>query len=363
MENKEKRQFQARLINWFKKNQRKLPWRETNDPYKIWVSEVMLQQTQVVKVIDYYNRFMVRFPDIFTLAKADLNSVLKIWEGMGYYARARNLHRAAKIIVEEKEGSIPKNYEDFLKLPGVGEYIASAVLSQAFGEPLAVVDGNVKRVYSRLFQIGAPIQNTKAQKEMKQIAQDLLFEPDAGNFNQALMELGATICRPRNPLCAQCPVSRFCQSFQNQTQDQFPVIEKKKQVPSYKIVVGVIFKNNKVLIVHRKNSGLLGGLWEFPGGKVNQDESSLNACRREMREKVNLNVEPAKLLTNVRHAYSHFKINIDVIICKFRSGTVKLNGHQDFDWVNLKQLDNYPIHKSNLKFLPLLKKESDKFMK
>jgi len=342
------------LITWYKKNQRQLPWRETKDPYQIWVSEVMLQQTQVKTVIPFYLRFLKIFPTVKELAQADLNKVLKAWEGMGYYARARNLHKSAKIIMDQYEGIIPDDKEVFLKLPGVGEYIASAFLSIAFGYAHAVVDGNVKRVLARLFRIDSPVNQSKHHIVFKQEVTRLMGKADPANFNQAIMELGALICSPQKPDCKHCPINQNCFAFLQNMTDQFPKRIKSKPVSTYKIAVGVVRHNHKMLITRRKLEGLLGGLWEFPGGKLNKGESAQAACIREIYEETRVKVEVDSYITQVKHAYTHFKIVMDIFYCRYISGDVQLNGPIDFQWIKLSDINDFAFPKANLKFISLL---------
>ena len=346
--------FRKNLLRWFETHRRQLPWRETDDPYCIWVSEVMLQQTQVKKVLEYYQNFVSRFPDVESLARAGLQDLLKTWEGLGYYARARNLHKAAQFVVGDLAGEIPTDYAAFRKLPGVGEYIAAAVQSIAFNQPYAVVDGNVKRLLARLFLIETPINQSASTKIFQDKADLLLDQNTPGTFNQAMMELGATVCRPQSPTCIVCPVNTVCSAFQTARQEEFPVRQKPKPVPEYHIVAGVIHKGDTVLITQRKPEGLLGGLWEFPGGKIHAKETPQQACVRAVREETNLLVEPIEHLTRVKHAYTHFKIVMDVFHCNYQSGEVVLNEAEDFRWITADQIDQFPFPRSNHKFIPLL---------
>jgi len=343
------------LLGWYRENHRDLPWRKVSDPYPIWVSEVMLQQTQVATVLPYYHEFLTRFPNLPKLARANLQEVLKAWEGLGYYARARNLHKAAGMVISQHQGNIPQSWHDFRKLPGVGDYIAAAVLSIAFNQPYSVVDGNVKRVLSRLFVMQEPVNQSPAKKVFQLAAADLLDTQMPGTFNQALMELGATVCKPRNPLCRTCPVQAWCLAYQGDRISEFPRKLKKQPTPQYQVAVGVVFKNGRVLITRRKPEGLLGGLWEFPGGKIKKREKAQAACIREIKEEVNLEVKVDSPLCRVKHAYTHFKIQMAVFCCSYISGRVKLNGPVDHRWIRLNQLKDYPLPKANHKFLAELR--------
>lgn len=346
--------LRKQLIKWYLANHRDLPWRRSKNAYHIWVSEVMLQQTQVNTVLNYYRQFLKTFPNIQKLAGADLQVILKVWEGMGYYARAQNLHRAAKAVMQDHGGKIPDTWEVFHSLPGVGDYIAAAVLSIAFDQAHAVVDGNVKRVLARLYKIDAPVNQASSNKRFKEAADKLLDSQQPGIFNQAMMELGALICTPRNPSCNACPLNHFCRAYQTRQVTGFPKRQQTKATPQYHIAVGVVFKNNRVLITQRKADGLLGGLWEFPGGKIRDGESAQAACIREIKEEVNLNVNVDRHLATVKHAYTHFKIAMDVFCCRYISGRVHLRGPVAFRWIRLDEYKNFPFPKANHKFIPLL---------
>jgi len=283
---------------------------------------------------------------------------LKLWEGLGYYARARNLHRAAGIVHYEHGGRIPSDMDTLKSLPGVGDYIAAAVLSIAFNQPFAVVDGNVKRVLARLYLIQSPVNQSSSNKAFQSLASELLDPLQPGTFNQALMELGALICKPRRPKCTECPVQAHCRAYSEGVIEAYPKRIKKAAVPLRHIAVGIVYNNNRVLITRRKPDGLLGGLWEFPGGRIKDGETAQEACIREISEEVGLKVRLDYFLTRIRHAYTHFKIVMDVYCCKVESGRVRLNGPTDYRWVDLADLSDYPLPKANHKFIPLLKRES-----
>ena len=347
--------LRKRLLKWYHAHHRDLPWRRSDDPYHIWVSEVMLQQTQVDTVLKYYSQFLKKFPSIKKLARADLQAVLKAWEGMGYYARARNLHRAAKAVVQDLGGKIPDKWDAFHKLPGVGDYIAGAVLSIAFDQAYPVVDGNVKRVLARLHQIAEPVNQVRSNSVFTKFAGKLLDPKRPGTFNQAMMELGALICRPRNPACSHCPLNRHCMAHQTGQVIRYPKRQKSRATPRYHIAVGVIYKNDRVLITRRKAEGLLGGLWEFPGGKIRNGESAQAACIREIKEEVNLSVHIDRHLAQIKHAYTHFKIVMEVFCCHYKSGRVRLKGPVGFRWIGFDEFKNYPFPRANHKFIPLIK--------
>jgi A/G-specific adenine glycosylase len=317
----------------------------------------MLQQTQVATVIPYYERFVARYPGVRALAEAPLEDALKMWEKMGYYARARNLHRAARMIAEESGGQIPGDYTRLRSLPGIGEYIASAVMSIAFGKPYAVVDGNVRRVLARLFLLDAPANAPSSARVFRDRAETLLDRLHPGEYNQAIMELGATVCTPRKPSCDRCPVSGYCAALATGLQTSYPVRVPRRATPRYHIAVGVVRKDGHILITRRKESGLLGGLWEFPGGKVEPGESPEEACRREIAEEVNLSVDVIGFIARVDHAYSHFRVAVDVFDCQYRTGEVTLSGPTDFRWILVDETDEYPFPAVNHKIFPYLKRK------
>jgi len=348
--------FRNRLIDWYENSHRQLPWRETKDPYRIWVSEVMLQQTQVKTVEPYFNRFCDQFTDVRSLARASQQSVLKAWEGLGYYARARNLHRSANLICDNFDGILPDNLTQIKALPGVGDYISAAVLSIAYDRVYPVVDGNVKRVLSRLYCIDLPVNSTQSYSHYKSIAARLIDSDRPGIFNQAMMELGAMVCTPRSPECTDCPVRNFCTALKMERVNDYPKRKKNRKTPLYHMVAGVVFHKERVLITQRKSDGLLGGLWEFPGGKVMPEEAAEDACIRKIKECVGLEAGIDEYLTRVSHAYTHFKIIMDVYLCTSLKKTIRLNGPVAHRWVRIDEIDQFPFPKANLKFMPLIKK-------
>ncbi len=347
--------FAKKLLAWYEKHKRDLPWRRTRDPYRIYLSEILLQQTRVEAVIPYYEKFLARFPDVLALANAPLDDVLKTWEGAGYYARARNLHRAAKIVVEKYRGRFPKKIGEIRELPGIGRYTAGAIASIAFKLDAPVVDGNVARVLCRYVGIREDPKANATQKQLWDIAAELLPEGHAREFNQALMELGATICLPKNPRCVVCPVQKNCVARQQGLQNVLPAKRAKKESPHKIIAAGVIYKRGKILIQQRLSEGLLGGLWEFPGGKVEVGESLQECVAREVREELGIAIRVGEKLSTVDHAYSHFSITLHAFECEFLSGRVKLSSAQKFKWVKVNELEEYAFPAANKKIIRVLK--------
>lgn len=347
--------IQKKLLAWYKKHQRDLPWRRTRDPYAIWVSEIMLQQTQVATVIPYYERFLKRFPTVQKLARAREQSVLKCWEGLGYYGRARNLQKAAKRIVGDYSGKVPQTAEELCALPGIGPYTAGAIASIAFDRDEPVLDGNVIRVLSRLFRIKTNAEEPAAKKKLWQLADKMVPPGKASFFNQALMDLGATTCTPRKPACMTCPVDSLCLAKKSNLQEVLPIKTKAKPLPHQHIGVAVIWKKDKILIDRRKPSGLLGGLWEFPGGKQKKGESLPACVRREALEELAVKIKVGKPLVTVKHAYTHFKITLHVYSCRYLSGGPQAIDCTAWKWVKVKDLQKYPFPTASQKIIEKLK--------
>jgi A/G-specific adenine glycosylase len=346
--------FQKKLLQWFSNSGRELPWRNTSDPFRIWISEIMLQQTQVQQVIPYYSRFLQVFPDVQVLARAELTAVLKAWEGMGYYARARNLHRAAQIICQEFGGVFPSNSNLIRKLPGIGPYTAAAIASIAFNEDVPVLDGNVLRVLSRLTAFSLPARTPAGKKLLFAEAEKLLAKGRAGDFNQAMMELGAMICIPANPLCDICPVRSHCQALAQNAVEQYPLKNVAKKRPHHVISAGIIWHKNKILIARRPEKGLLGGLWEFPGGKVEQGETLEFALQREIKEELDIDVAVTGKMMQLDHQYTHFTITLHVFHCAYLAGEPKAIGCIEWRWVDKMELRNLAFPRANTKIIDQL---------
>jgi A/G-specific adenine glycosylase len=378
------------LLVWFRAHARDLPWRHDRSPYRVWLSEMMLQQTQVETVIPYFHRFLDRFPTVDDLAAAPLGDVLKLWEGLGYYARARNLHKAARIVVEERHGEWPRTVEGLMALPGIGRYTAGAIASLAFDVRAPVLDGNVTRVLCRLCAIERDPKDAKVREELWQLAEALLPHPpapspdskttnrkrgsvsspllktsssfsgeglgvrSAGEFNEALMELGALICTPRNPHCAVCPLAKFCEAKKRGLQHDLPLKAKRKPLPHVDVTAAVIRHNGRVLIAQRPLGGRLGGLWEFPGGKVEPGETLRQCLRREIKEELGIRIKVGQPIISIDHAYTHFKITLHAFECELVSGKPQTWQVQDFKWVRLSELQKYAFARTDLKIIEAL---------
>lgn len=347
-------ELQQTLLDWYASQGRDLPWRRSQDPYAIWVSEIMLQQTQVKTVIPYYQRWLVQFPTIEALAAADQQQVLKAWEGLGYYARARNLHRAAAEIVKTYGGVFPTDLEAAMALPGIGRTTAGGVLSAAFNLPLAILDGNVKRVLARLSALDRP--PNKAIKELWRLSEEILEPQNPRDFNQALMDLGAILCTRRHPNCVLCPWQRHCRAYNLNVQSELPMSESRAPLPHKQIGVAVIHnRQGQILIDRRRQEGLLGGLWEFPGGKMEPGETVQDCIRREIKEELGIEIEVGDPLIVVDHAYTHFRITLNVYHCRHLSGEPQPLECDQVRWVTLAELDQYPFPKANTRIIQALK--------
>jgi A/G-specific adenine glycosylase len=322
----------------------------------------MLQQTQIATVIPYFERWMQRFPTVQALADAPLDEVLKLWEGLGYYSRARNLHAAAQTVVADWNGRLPQTAADLMKLKGIGRYTAGAIASIAFNEPSPVLDGNVIRVLSRLTDLPDDVTQTSTKNALWQLAEQLVPTERPGDFNQALMELGQQICLPARPMCLLCPVSARCLARQRGTQLERPVRPPRQRTPHYDVVAGIIWAedamighpDSKFLIAQRPLDGLLGGLWEFPGGKQEEGETLPQALVREIEEELALKIEVGSFVTKVKHAYTHFRITLHAFHARHLSGTPQHLGVANHAWVTLTDLDNYAFAVTDRKIITAL---------
>jgi A/G-specific adenine glycosylase len=333
----------ALLLEWYGRNARRLPWRGVSDPYAVWVSEVMLQQTQVETVMPYYQRWMERFPDIHFLAAASEQEVLAAWEGLGYYARARNLWHAARRLVESGGARLPDDPHELEKLPGIGRYTAGAIASIAFGADAPVLDGNIKRVLSRVYDLELPIDRPEGLKRLWELASGALTPGRAGDQNQALMDLGSLICLAREPKCDDCPLESLCLAKRNGTQAKRPLRNLRRAIPHITVAAAVIWREERVLIARRPSRGLLGGLWEFPGGKQQSGESLPEALEREIAEELDTGVEVGPELGVYQHAYTHFRVTLHAFNCHLTGNEPRPLEASELAWVKPTDLSRYPM--------------------
>jgi A/G-specific adenine glycosylase len=330
------------LLSWYRKARRDLPWRRSRDPYRIWVSETMLQQTRVETVIPYYERFLARFPDLHSLATADIDDVLGEWAGLGYYGRARNLQVAARQVVEEWGGEMPDDVEGLRSLKGVGRYTAGAVASIAFDRPAPVVDGNVARVLARLLGIREDVRSAPVVRRLWEEAEALARGRSPGDLNQALMELGATVCTPRSPLCDACPVAAHCRARESGDPEAIPVKRPRAEPKRLEAAAAFLERRGKALAVRRPPRGLLGGLWELPGGELLEKEEPEEGLARSVLERVGLTLSETEALGTVRHVFSHRVLHLHVYRARGVSGRVRLTGFDAHRWLPAARLAELP---------------------
>jgi A/G-specific adenine glycosylase len=346
----------ARLLAWYDANRRDLPWRRTRDPYAIWISEAMLQQTRVETVIPSYERFLARFPHVDRLARAEPDALLGLWAGLGYYSRARNLQRAARMLVSQHSGRLPDSAEALRKLPGIGRYTAGAVASIAFDRPEPVVDGNVARVLARLLGLREDLRAPAVQARLWQAAGELAQGPRPGDLNQALMELGATLCTPRAPRCTDCPVSDACAAFASGERDALPVRRPRPAPREVEAVAALLARRGRALLVRRPPRGLLGGLWELPGGDLLPGEAPATGLRRLLRERVGLRALRPRPAGALQHLFTHRRLRVHLYRCDTGPGRVRLNGFDAHRWLAPEALPHLPHGAVTRKALALLER-------
>ncbi len=349
-------QFQNQLLNWFRKSKRDLPWRKETYWYPIFLSEILLQQTQVEQALPYYVKFINRFPDIYLLSKASEQEVLSLWAGLGYYSRARNMLKAAQIIVRDYNAQFPQVFKQALSLPGVGRYTASAILSIAYKKSHAVVDGNVYRVITRLFAVSEDIRLISTQNKIQELSDQLISKDNPRDYNEAIMELGATICKKQNPDCALCPIQSFCIAFKKNKQTLFPyksAARKKRKVNHY---VFIIEYKNKYLLAKRPASGLLASLWEFP--VIEMKKLNLNNERLETLLIKKYSIQGKIILKGnlFRHQYSHIDLTYQPVLIDIKENKIEgLENYVDMKWCTLNKLKDLPVHNAHLKLIEWLK--------
>lgn len=347
------------LLAWFRKAARDLPWRRTYDPYHVWISEIMLQQTQMERGVAYFKRWVERFPDVRSVADADQQEIFKYWEGLGYYARARNLQKAAQVIAGEFGGQVPDDYQILLSLPGIGPYTAAAIASIAGNHDVAVVDANVTRVYARLFDYDQPVNESGSKKHLAGIAQELLPHGRARMFNQALMDLGGMICLPKNPRCLDCPLRSSCQAEKMGTITSRPVIVAGKKMVAMARVAGIIRWQGRVFIQQRATDAVWGGLWEFPGGALANGSTEAQLAGHIL-EDTGLVVRVLEPVTTVIHSYTHHKITLNCFLCEVLGDRPQpvLRSAVDCRWVDMDELRQYAFPAGPRKILQYIAKHS-----
>jgi A/G-specific adenine glycosylase len=305
----------------------------------------MLQQTRIETVIPYYQKWMQALPTIADLASAAQRDVLNLWEGLGYYSRARNLHRAAQMVVEQYDGKLPQDVKLLRKLPGIGRYTAAAIASIAFGLDEPALDGNIRRVLSRVFNLSEPLGSRQGEVKLWGLAGEHLPPGEAGAYNQALMDLGATICTPKAPGCPHCPLEEICQARNLEIQDQRPVPKQKRKIPHHTVTAAVFVQGGRVMIAQRPQKGLLGGMWEFPGGKLEPGEDLQTCLRREICEELGVDIQVGELFGVYQHAYTHFRVTLHAFLCTLNGSQPQAKEHEAVRWVSLMELDEFPMGK------------------
>ncbi|MFO7568415.1 MAG: A/G-specific adenine glycosylase [Smithellaceae bacterium] len=344
-----------KLLAWYRRHKRTLPWRDTNDPYAIWVSEIMLQQTQVDTVIPYYLRFLEAFPTVASLARAPQADVLKAWENLGYYSRARNLHTAARQVIQQCEGRVPDQPAELRKLPGIGAYTAGAIASIAYGRRFPAVDGNVRRILCRLFAIQKPMDDTANIREMEMIATGLVPARNPGDFNSALMDLGATICRPKAPRCEACPLATHCGALALHLENDLPVVKKRKKIPHRHAAAAVIHnRKGQLLMVQRPDHGLLASLWKLPGGFLDKKTDLQMRLPDQIKAELGIQIRADITRASVDHAYTHFRVTLHACTCTLVRGNPKAVGCARWRWVTPDDVATLPLSKADRMILDAL---------
>ncbi len=360
------KELRRSLLGWFRANARDLPWRKTRDPFRIWVAEIMLQQTRVEAVIPYYERFFAMFPTVEALAEADEQALLVIWAGLGYYRRALNLHKAAQTLVKRTGGEgvqWPRTAEEWQKLPGVGRYTAAAIASIAFDQPVAVLDGNVKRVLARLFSVDEPIGSSEGDKLLWELAGTLLTPEAPGDHNQALMELGSRVCLPKHPRCDACPMRSYCLAFAEKRTSLLPKRVAKKPVPHRVAVAAWIEREGMLLLARRPDDGMLARLWELPGGLIEEGEKDEEALRNLLRERYGLRGEIGEQLCTVTHTYTHFTLTLRVYrVVPTRDLPAPFPEFLPFSWVSRDDRESFPIHRAHVKAIEAIENPQGRFL-
>ena len=346
--------FQNKLLHWFTQHQRELPWRHTYDPYAVWISEIMLQQTQVTTILPFYKRWMDTLTTIQAVAEASEETILKLWEGLGYYSRAHNIQKAAHQICKVHQGKFPHDFEEILALPGIGRYTAGAIASVAFNQNKPIVDGNVERVICRLMNFRDNPKSTAMRKTMWHLAEAWIPQGKARFFNQALMELGALICLPQSPNCLLCPVQNYCLAFQQGSSELVPTKVKRRPLQPITTALAVIQREDQFLIRKRPAEGLMAGLWEFPNIHVKGDQEMQHTLQSEMRKQHQVHISIKRRLSTIKHGYTSFKVTLHCFLCACHDYNLPEES-ASVKWVALHQLNQFSFPAAHVKLIQLLK--------
>ena len=344
------------LADWFPERRRDLPWRRNPTPYRVWISEIMLQQTQIERVIPFFEAWMERLPTIRHAADADRETLLKLWEGLGYYNRVINIHRTARLLRDEHGGNMPADHSGLLALPGIGPYTAGAIMSLAYNEPHPAVDANAERTLSRVFDIEEPIKASATQKRLRHKAAELIPPGRARELNQALMEHGALVCLPRDPRCRECPVPGACLARKRGVAEMRPNKGPSRSITYLEAVVGVLVHEGRIFVQKRPEGGLMPGLWEFPGGKLRKDEAPEEGLEREMREELNIGIRLGQPLAEVRHSYTSFRVLLRAYFCSPATDpeAIRLTAASESRWVEPARLQDFSFPAANRRLVAKL---------
>ncbi|MEQ8209957.1 MAG: A/G-specific adenine glycosylase [Lacipirellulaceae bacterium] len=356
LDSKWKQTFRRKLLAWYAKHERDLPWRKSSDPYRVWVSEVMLQQTQVETVKAYFQRFMTAFPTVHRLAAAEEQEVLKLWEGLGYYRRARGLHAAAKVVVEEYKGAFPEDVPTLMKLPGIGRYTAGAIVSIAHDKPAPILEANTIRLFARLIAYRDDPTKSAGQRRLWSTAEEVLPRKNVARFNQALMELGSLVCKPASPLCEECPVNTLCETNRLGLQEKISGAKKKLKFAEVREAAVVVRKNSKFLLRQCAEGERWAGLWDFPRFEV-ESEGPLfvqNELARKVSQQTGITIGNAQLLKTLKHGVTRFRITLDCFEADCNGGRVRSTKEKPVRWVSASELAELPLSVTGRKIAKML---------
>ena len=341
-----------KLLIWYNNQSYDFPWRKNHKAYNIWISEIMLQQTQVLTVIPYYLKWIQKYPDIQLLQKSNIDDLLILWQGLGYYKRVHNIYKSSQRIACDYNNIFPNTYSDLVKLPGIGDYTASMILSIAFAVPKHIpIDGNIKRIMSRINMIP---QNKSTLINYKKYTKKYISQSNPGDSIQALMDIGREICKPKSPDCINCPLNDDCNAHLEGQVDKFPSKNRLKKIPHYYVVVGIIFKDDQFIISKRLKGKLLGNLWELPGGKIKENETQTECLHREIKEELDIKIYNVKKIGFINHQYSHMKLTITLFTCEYKTGLAKALSSQEIKWIKYNQKKDFAFPRATHKLFELL---------